>query len=94
MEVPPTWRHQIQLHGRDPERLGRRRLRHLERLEELSEQDLPRVNGRSRLERPRLKDDTLFLYTQKTGTPVCCPLPPETRLEADVRWTSSPPSLH
>jgi integrase/recombinase XerD len=30
------------------------------------------------LERSRLNDDKLFLYTQKTGTPVNCPLPPET----------------
>lgn len=29
------------------------------------------------MERARLKDDKLFLYTQKTGTPVYCPLPPE-----------------
>jgi integrase len=30
------------------------------------------------LERSRLKDGRLFLYTQKTGTPVHCPLPPTT----------------
>jgi len=29
------------------------------------------------LERKRLKRDRLFLYTQKTGTPVYVPLPPE-----------------
>lgn len=28
------------------------------------------------LERARLTDGKLFLYTQKTGTPVSCPLPP------------------
>jgi integrase len=28
------------------------------------------------LERSRLKNGKLFLYTQKTGTPVYCPLPP------------------
>jgi len=28
------------------------------------------------LERARLADDKLFLYQQKTGTPVHCPLPP------------------
>ena len=27
------------------------------------------------LERARLVDDKLFLYQQKTGTPVYCPLP-------------------
>jgi hypothetical protein len=29
------------------------------------------------LERTRVNGDKLFLYTQKTGTPVCCPLPPD-----------------
>ncbi len=37
-----------------------------------------RIQGAACLERARLKDDKLFLYTQKTGTPVNCPLPPET----------------
>jgi integrase/recombinase XerD len=29
------------------------------------------------LERARLREDKLFLYTQRTGTPVYCPLPPD-----------------
>jgi hypothetical protein len=33
---------------------------------------------RSKCAEERVKDDKLFLYTQKTGTPVNCPLPPET----------------
>ena len=37
-----------------------------------------RIQDAACLERSRLKDDKLFLYTQKTGTPVNCPLPPET----------------
>ena len=37
-----------------------------------------RIQDAACLERTRLKDDKLFLYTQKTGTPVNCPLPPET----------------
>ena len=37
-----------------------------------------RLQDAACLERARLKDDKLFLYTQKTGTPVNCPLPPET----------------
>ena len=37
-----------------------------------------RIQDAACLERARLKDDKLFLYTQKTGTPVNCPLPPET----------------
>jgi integrase/recombinase XerD len=36
-----------------------------------------RLQDAACLERVRLKDDKLFLYTQKTGTPVYCPLPPE-----------------
>ena len=35
-----------------------------------------RLQDAACLERIRLKDDKLFLYTQKTGTPVYCPLPP------------------
>jgi integrase/recombinase XerD len=35
-----------------------------------------RIQDAACLERVRLKDDKLFLYTQKTGTPVHCPLPP------------------
>ncbi len=37
-----------------------------------------RIQDAACLERSRLKEDKLFLYTQKTGTPVNCPLPPET----------------
>lgn len=37
-----------------------------------------RIQDAACLERSRLTDDKLFLYTQKTGTPVNCPLPPET----------------
>ena len=37
-----------------------------------------RIQDAACLARSRLKDDKLFLYTQKTGTPVNCPLPPET----------------
>jgi integrase/recombinase XerD len=37
-----------------------------------------RIQDAACLERLRLKEDKLFLYTQKTGTPVNCPLPPET----------------
>lgn len=36
-----------------------------------------RIGDALMLERKRLKRDRLFLYTQKTGTPVCVPLPPE-----------------
>ena len=36
-----------------------------------------RIQDAACLERTRLKGDKLFLYTQKTGTPVNCPLPPE-----------------
>jgi len=36
-----------------------------------------RIQDAACLERARLKGDKLFLYTQKTGTPVNCPLPPE-----------------
>lgn len=36
-----------------------------------------RLQDAACLERARLKDDKLFLYTQKTGTPLYCPLPPE-----------------
>ena len=35
-----------------------------------------RLQDAACLERIRLNDDKLFLYTQKTGTPVYCPLPP------------------
>jgi integrase/recombinase XerD len=36
-----------------------------------------RIGDALMLERKRLKRDRLFLYTQKTGTPVYAPLPPE-----------------
>ena len=36
-----------------------------------------RMQDAACLERKRLNDGRLFLYTQKTGTPVYCPLPPE-----------------
>lgn len=36
-----------------------------------------RLQDAACLERERVKGDKLFLYTQKTGTPVYCPLPPE-----------------
>jgi hypothetical protein len=36
-----------------------------------------RIQDAACLERARLNDDKLFLYTQKTGTPVYCPLPPD-----------------
>ena len=36
-----------------------------------------RLQDAACLERSRLSGDKLFLYTQKTGTPVCCPLPPD-----------------
>jgi integrase/recombinase XerD len=36
-----------------------------------------RIQDAACLERARLTDDKLFLYTQKTGTPVYCPLPPK-----------------
>ena len=36
-----------------------------------------RLQDAACLERARVKGDKLFLYTQKTGTPVYCPLPPE-----------------
>ena len=36
-----------------------------------------RIQDAACLERSRLKGDKLFLYTQKTGTPVNCPLPPD-----------------
>jgi integrase len=36
-----------------------------------------RMQDAACLERARLEGDTLFLYQQKTGTPVYCPLPPE-----------------
>ena len=35
-----------------------------------------RIQDAACLSRARLNDDKLFLYTQKTGTPVYCPLPP------------------
>jgi integrase/recombinase XerD len=35
-----------------------------------------RIQDAACLERARLVDDKLFLYQQKTGTPVYCPLPP------------------
>ena len=35
-----------------------------------------RIQDAACLERARLVDDKLFLYLQKTGTPVYCPLPP------------------
>jgi integrase len=35
-----------------------------------------RIQDAACLERTRLVDDKLFLYQQKTGTPVYCPLPP------------------
>lgn len=35
-----------------------------------------RLQDAACLERSRLSGDKLFLYTQKTGTPVYCPLPP------------------
>ena len=37
-----------------------------------------RISDAAVLERSRLKSDKLFLYTQKTGTPVWVPLPPKT----------------
>lgn len=36
-----------------------------------------RMQDAACLERKRLADDKLFLYQQKTGTPVYCPVPPE-----------------
>lgn len=36
-----------------------------------------RIQDAACLERARLNDDKLFLYTRKTGTPVYCPLPPK-----------------
>ena len=36
-----------------------------------------RMQDAACLERKRLEDGRIFLYTQKTGTPVYCPLPPE-----------------
>lgn len=36
-----------------------------------------RLQDAACLERGRLNGDKLFLYTQKTGTPVYCPLPPD-----------------
>jgi integrase/recombinase XerD len=36
-----------------------------------------RMQDAACLERSRLNDGRLFLYTQKTGTPVYCPLPPQ-----------------
>lgn len=35
-----------------------------------------RIQDAACLERSRLVNDKLFLYQQKTGTPVYCPLPP------------------
>jgi integrase len=35
-----------------------------------------RIRDAATLERRRIKDGKLFLYTQKTGTPVYVPLPP------------------
>jgi integrase/recombinase XerD len=35
-----------------------------------------RIQDAACLERARLSNDKLFMYTQKTGTPVYCPLPP------------------
>lgn len=44
-----------------------------------------RLQDAACLERARLKGDKLFIYTQKTGTPVYCPLPPiVTQALADV----------
>jgi integrase/recombinase XerD len=37
-----------------------------------------RIGDTIALKRERLKGNRLFLYTQKTGTPVCVPLPPVT----------------
>ena len=36
-----------------------------------------RIQDAACLERARLKESKLFVYTQKTGTPVHCPLPPQ-----------------
>jgi hypothetical protein len=36
-----------------------------------------RMQDAACLRRARLEDDKLFLYQQKTGTPVYCPLPPD-----------------
>jgi hypothetical protein len=36
-----------------------------------------RMQDAACLERSRVTDGRLFLFTQKTGTPVYCPLPPE-----------------
>ena len=50
-----------------------------------------RMQDAACLERCRLKTGKLFMYTQKTGTPVYCPLPPtvvdsvEERLECASR---------
>ncbi len=41
-----------------------------------------RIQDAACLERTRLKDDKLFLYQQKTGTPVYCPLPQDIVAEA------------
>lgn len=43
-----------------------------------------RLQDAACLERSRLSGDKLFLYTQKTGTPVNCPLPPEVTKALDA----------
>ena len=52
-----------------------------------------RIQDAACLERSRLKDDKLFLYTQKTGTPVNCPLPPETVKALKAYGTNEPKIL-
>jgi site-specific recombinase XerD len=48
-----------------------------------------RISDAAVLERARLADDKLFLYTQKTGTPVWVPLPPATvQALTDLRATT------
>lgn len=48
-----------------------------------------RMQDAACLERRRLNDNRLFLYTQKTGTPVYCPLPPETITALDAVHNSN-----
>lgn len=43
-----------------------------------------RMQDAACLERSRLNDQRLFLYTQKTGTPVYCPLPPDVVLALEA----------
>lgn len=43
-----------------------------------------RMQDAACLERSRVQDGRLFLYTQKTGTPVYCPLPPEVLVALDA----------